>query len=83
MEAVGPPADDYESAVRALGPVDLLCSHVPPRIPVLRYDVIPARMEMYGPGLLESIDESGLGGPCSGTCTSRSACGRAAAARNA
>ena len=51
------PADDYEAAVRALGPVDVLCSHVPPRIPVLRYDVVPARMEMYGPGLLESIDE--------------------------
>ena len=49
-------ADDYEAAVRALGPVDLLCSHIPPRIGVLRYDTVPARLEMYGPGLLELID---------------------------
>ncbi len=49
-------ADDYEATVRALGPVDVLCSHIPPRIGLLRYDTVPARMEMYGPGLLEAID---------------------------
>lgn len=50
------PQDEYRAAVRALGPVDVLCSHVPPDIPVLRYDVVPARLEMAGPGLLEHID---------------------------
>ena len=35
----------------------MLCAHLPPRIAALRYDVVPARMEMYGPGLLESILE--------------------------
>jgi Icc-related predicted phosphoesterase len=49
--------DDYRAAVEALGPVDILCSHVPPAIPLLRYDVVPGRMEMYGPGLVEAIDE--------------------------
>lgn len=47
----------YRSLVDRLGPVDLLCSHVPPDIEDLRYDVVAKRMEMYGPGLLEAIDD--------------------------
>ena len=50
-------AEQYATAVRAVGPVDLLCSHVPPGLARLRYDVVPARLEMYGPGLVESIRE--------------------------
>ena len=50
---------DYRAAVAALGPVDILCSHVPPAIPLLRYDVVPGRLEMCGPGLVEAIDEFG------------------------
>lgn len=49
--------EDYRAAVAALGPVDILCSHVPPAIPLLRYDVVPGRLEMCGPGLVEAIDE--------------------------
>jgi Icc-related predicted phosphoesterase len=49
-------ADEYRADVQALGPVDVLCSHVPPDLPLLRYDVIPGRLEMAGPGLLEYID---------------------------
>ena len=49
-------ATEYQDAVTALGAVDVLCSHIPPRLPSLRYDVAPARMEMFGPGLLEAID---------------------------
>jgi Icc-related predicted phosphoesterase len=50
------PADEYRAAVAALGDVDVLCSHIPPDIPLLRYDVVPAGMEMCGPGLLEYVD---------------------------
>lgn len=50
------PAHEFQMAVDALGPVDVLCSHVPPRLTPLRYDTVPARLEMYGPGLLEYID---------------------------
>src|SRR5690606_18965578 len=53
--------DDYAAVVEGLGPVDVLCSHVPPQWPSLRYDVIPARMEMYGPGLREYVDRHGPG----------------------
>lgn len=51
--------EEYRAAVAALGPVDIVCSHVPPAIPLLRYDVVPGRMEMCGPGLVEAIDEYG------------------------
>ena len=51
------PAAEYRSTVDSLGPVDVLCSHVPPDMPLLRYDRLPGRLEMYGPGLLESIDD--------------------------
>ncbi len=49
-------ASDFAAVVAGLGPVDVLCSHVPPDLPMLRYDRIPARLEMFGPGLLEAID---------------------------
>jgi hypothetical protein len=50
------PADEYRAVVQSLGEVDVLCTHVPPDIPLVRYDVVPARLEMAGPGLLEYID---------------------------
>lgn len=50
-------AEEYANAVKAIGPVDVLCSHIPPKLALMRYDVIPGRLEMYGPGLLEAIDE--------------------------
>lgn len=50
------PAAEYQAVVESLGAVDVLCSHVPPDLPLLRYDRIPGRLEMYGPGLLAAID---------------------------
>jgi len=47
---------EYAESVAALGAVDVLCSHLPPKLAPLRYDLVPARLEMYGPGLLESVD---------------------------
>ncbi len=49
-------AADFQTALDALPPVDVLCSHIPPRLAAMRYDTVPARLEMYGPGLLEYID---------------------------
>ncbi|RIJ76350.1 metallophosphoesterase [Nakamurella silvestris] len=49
-------AADYTAAVERVGPVDILCSHIPPKLLGLRYDTVPARLEMYGPGLIETID---------------------------
>jgi Icc-related predicted phosphoesterase len=50
------PAPEFLSVTAGLGPVDVLCSHIPPNLAMLRYDRYPGRMEMYGPGLLEAID---------------------------
>jgi Icc-related predicted phosphoesterase len=49
-------ADDFAGRLDALGRVDVLCTHIPPDIDVLRYDQVPARLEMYGPGVLEYVD---------------------------
>lgn len=51
------PAQEYRAAVKAVGAVDILCSHLPPDLVPLRYDTVPARLESSGPGLLEAIDE--------------------------
>lgn len=51
------PPEEFAAAVDGLGPVDILCSHIPPGIPELRYDVVAARLEMYGPRLLEAIEQ--------------------------
>lgn len=48
--------DQYRSVVLDLGQVDVLCTHVPPDIEELRYDIVTERSEMYGPGLVEAID---------------------------
>ncbi len=42
--------DAYRSLVADVGQVDVLCTHVPPDIEDLRYDVVAQRKEMYGPG---------------------------------
>jgi Icc-related predicted phosphoesterase len=49
-------AADYQAALATLPAVDVLCTHIPPKLTTLRYDTVPARLEMYGPGLLEYID---------------------------
>ena len=47
----------YRDAVDRVGPVDVLCSHVPPGVENLRFDIEAKRHEMYGPGLLEAIEQ--------------------------
>jgi len=49
-------ADEYRAVTAGLGPIDVLCAHLPPDLALLRYDRVPGRMEMYGPGLLAAID---------------------------
>ncbi|GAB2681070.1 metallophosphoesterase [Saccharopolyspora gloriosae] len=49
------PEDEYDGAVAALDPVDVLCSHLPPAVPELVYDVIARRPEHGSRALLERI----------------------------
>lgn len=48
--------DVYRTLVNGLGPIDVLCTHVPPDLEDLRYDMLSHRKEMFGPGLLELVD---------------------------
>jgi Icc-related predicted phosphoesterase len=52
-------AEDFAATVHGLGPVDLLCSHVPPAVPELAYDVVARRAEASSPALLEVVRRDG------------------------
>jgi Icc-related predicted phosphoesterase len=47
--------EEYAAKVEALGEVDVLCSHIPPDIPELTYDVVPRRFERGSRALLDAI----------------------------
>lgn len=45
----------YAAKVEALGPVDVLCSHIPPDVPELTYDTVARRFERGSRALLDAI----------------------------
>jgi Icc-related predicted phosphoesterase len=47
--------EDYAAKVAALGPVDVLMTHIPPAVPTLTYDVVARRFEHGSPALLEYV----------------------------
>jgi Icc-related predicted phosphoesterase len=47
--------DEYAAKVAALGPVDILCSHIPPAVPELCYDTVARRFERGSGALLDAI----------------------------
>ena len=49
------PYEEYAEKVAALGEVDVLCSHIPPAVPELLYDVVARRFERGSEALLEAI----------------------------
>ena len=48
-------AEDYAAAVERLGELDVLCSHAPPAVPELAYDVVSRRSEAPSTALLARI----------------------------
>lgn len=48
---------DYAAKVAALGPVDVLCAHIPPAVPELTYDVLARRLERGSAALRDAILE--------------------------
>lgn len=50
------PDTEYAAAAAALTGIDVLCSHVPPRVPELAYDVVTRRAEVASADLLRVID---------------------------
>jgi Icc-related predicted phosphoesterase len=49
------PAEEFAARVHALDPVDVLCSHVPPAVPELAFDVVTRRPEAASPALLDVV----------------------------
>ncbi|MEC3973935.1 metallophosphoesterase family protein [Amycolatopsis sp. H20-H5] len=47
--------EEFDGAVGALTGIDVLCSHIPPAVPDLTYDVVARRSEMGSSALLELI----------------------------
>jgi Icc-related predicted phosphoesterase len=47
--------DTYAAKVEALGPVDVLCTHIPPAVPELTYDVVARRFERGSEAVLEYV----------------------------
>ena len=47
--------EEYDEAVRALEGVDVLCTHIPPAVAELTYDVVARRSELGSVALLELI----------------------------
>lgn len=47
--------DEYDRKLEGLGPVDVICTHQPPRIPWLVYDVLGKRFEPGSTGLIGYI----------------------------
>jgi Icc-related predicted phosphoesterase len=50
--------EEMAAGAAALGPVDVLCSHAPPDVPELTYDVVSRRAEHGSAALLDVIRES-------------------------
>lgn len=51
------PFEEYERKVRALGPVDVVCAHVPPAIEDLTYDVVADFNEPGSVALLDYVGQ--------------------------
>ncbi|RZQ63195.1 metallophosphoesterase family protein [Amycolatopsis suaedae] len=49
--------DDFAAAVAKLTDIDVLCSHIPPAVPELTYDVVARRAELGSVSLRELIAE--------------------------
>ncbi len=47
--------EDFAAKVASLGEVDVLCSHIPPAVPELMYDVVARRFERGSEALLDAI----------------------------
>lgn len=50
-------SEEYDRKVRTLGPVDVLCSHIPPLVPDLLFDRVARRFEVGSGALTEYIRE--------------------------
>ena len=51
------PEDEYDAKFERIGPVDVICTHLPPRIPWYVYDVVGKKFEPGSVGLIAYVQE--------------------------
>jgi len=51
------PEDEYDAKFERIGPVDVVCTHMPPRIPWYCYDVVAKKFEPGSVGLIAYVQE--------------------------
>jgi Icc-related predicted phosphoesterase len=51
------PADIFRQRIFSLGPVDIIVTHIPPKVPELTYDVVAKRQEPASDALLDYIHQ--------------------------
>jgi Icc-related predicted phosphoesterase len=49
--------EQYAEKIQALGPVDVLFTHIPPAVPQLTYDIVARRFEIGSLAILEYLKE--------------------------
>lgn len=49
------PAEEFDAKFERIGPVDVICTHVPPRLPWYVYDVVAKKFEPGSTGLIEYV----------------------------
>jgi Icc-related predicted phosphoesterase len=49
------PPPEFAAKLDAIGPVDVICTHIPPAVPELLYDTVARRLETGSTALLEMI----------------------------
>jgi Icc-related predicted phosphoesterase len=49
--------EEYNAKFEALGPVDVICTHMPPRLPFYTYDVVAKKFEPGSVGLIAYVQE--------------------------
>ena len=51
------PDEEYDAKLQRVGPVDVICTHMPPRIPWYVYDVVAKKFEPGSAGLIAYVQE--------------------------
>ncbi len=52
------PVADFDAKIEQLGSVDVLCTHIPPAVPELTFDVVARRFEVGSSALFKAIERT-------------------------
>jgi len=67
--------EEYDAKLERIGPVDVVCTHMPPRLPWYTYDVVAGKFEPGSEGSSPTSNGINPRMRSSGMCISRSSSG--------